>query len=182
MLKSQPLYWVPNWMSEFWVKQERNSFIYLSCKGECWGSLPLKTDLGRFDEEFYNKQGVDFPSGSEGKASAYNVGYPDSTPVLVRSPGEGNGNSLQYSCLENPMNRGTWQPTVHGVPKSWTRMSNFSLTPTTMVQRWGCWQDEGVFRVSSLMNFSSPLISPQVVSWLLLSWFCESHSVLSDCL
>ena len=65
-------------------------------------------DLGGFDEEFYNKQGVDFPSVSEGKASAYNMGYSDSIPGLVRSPGEGNGNPLQYSCLENPMDRGTW--------------------------------------------------------------------------
>ena len=40
-----------------------------------------------------------------------------------RSPGEGNGNSLQYSCLENPMDRGTWWSTVHGVAKSWTRLS-----------------------------------------------------------
>ena len=75
----------------------------------------MKTDLGRFDEEFYNKQGVDFPSGSEGKASAYNVGYLDSTPVLVRSPGEGNGNSLQCSCLENPRDGRAWWAAVYGV-------------------------------------------------------------------
>ena len=42
------------------------------------------------------------------KASAYNAGDPGSVPVLGRSPGEGNGNSLQYSCLENPMDRGAW--------------------------------------------------------------------------
>ena len=42
----------------------------------------------------------------------------------VRSPGEGNGNSLQYSCLENPMDRGDWQATVHGVLKGWTQLSN----------------------------------------------------------
>ena len=46
--------------------------------------------------------------GSDGKASAYNVGDPGSIPGSERSPGEGNGNPLQYSCLENPMNRGTW--------------------------------------------------------------------------
>jgi len=51
---------------------------------------------------------VDFAGGSDGKASAYNVGDPSSIPGLERSPGEGNGNSLQYSCLENPMDRGTW--------------------------------------------------------------------------
>ena len=43
-------------------------------------------------------------------------------PGLRRSPGEGNGNPLQYSCLENPMDRGTWQATVHGVAKRWTRL------------------------------------------------------------
>ena len=45
----------------------------------------------------------DFPGGSDGKASAYNVGDPGSIPGLGRSPGEGNGNPLQYSCLENPV-------------------------------------------------------------------------------
>ena len=49
----------------------------------------------------------DFPGGSDGKASAYNVGDLGSIPGLGRSPGEGNGNPLQYSCLENPMDRGT---------------------------------------------------------------------------
>ena len=48
---------------------------------------------------------MDFPGGSDGKASAYNAGDLGSTPGSGRSPGEGNGNSLQYSCLENPMDR-----------------------------------------------------------------------------
>ena len=50
----------------------------------------------------------DFPGGSDGKASDYNAGDPDSRPGLGRSPGEGNGNPLQYYCLENPMDRGAW--------------------------------------------------------------------------
>ena len=50
----------------------------------------------------------DFPGGSESKASAYNAGEPGSIPGLGRSSGEGNGNPLQYSCLENPMDRGAW--------------------------------------------------------------------------
>ena len=49
-----------------------------------------------------------FPGGSEGKASACNVGDPGSNPGLGRSLGEGNGNPLQCSCLENPMDRGAW--------------------------------------------------------------------------
>ena len=52
--------------------------------------------------------------------SAYNEGDWGSIPGSGRSPGEGNGNSLQYSCLENPMDGGAWQATVHGVAKSQT--------------------------------------------------------------
>ena len=54
---------------------------------------------------------------SDGKESACNVGDMALIPGLGRSPGEGNGNPLQYSCLENPMGKGTWQATVHGVTK-----------------------------------------------------------------
>ena len=50
----------------------------------------------------------DFPGGSAGKVSAYNVEDPGSVPGLGRSPGEGNGNPLQYSSLENPMDGGVW--------------------------------------------------------------------------
>ena len=68
-----------------------------------------------------------FPGGSDGKASAYNVGDPGSIPGLGRSPGEGNGNPLQYSCLENPMDGGAWLATVHGVAKSRTQLSDFTM-------------------------------------------------------
>ena len=61
----------------------------------------------------------DFPGGSDSKESACNAGDPDSVPGLVRSPGEGNGNPLQYSCLETPMDREAWWATVHWVTKSW---------------------------------------------------------------
>ena len=50
----------------------------------------------------------DFPGGSDGKASVYNAGDLGLIPGLGRSPGEGNGNPLQYYCLENPMDRGAW--------------------------------------------------------------------------
>ena len=61
------------------------------------------------------------PQWLSGKESAGNAGATGDTgviPVLGRLPGEGNGNPLQYSCLENPMDRGAWQATVHGVSKS----------------------------------------------------------------
>ena len=56
---------------------------------------------------------VDFPGGSDGKASAYNVGDRASIPGSGRSLGEGNGNPLQYSCLGNSRDKGTWLATVH---------------------------------------------------------------------
>ena len=52
------------------------------------------------------------------------AGDPGLIPGLGRSPGKGNGNPLQYSCLENPTDRGAWRATVHGVTKSWTQLSN----------------------------------------------------------
>ena len=57
---------------------------------------------------------VGFPGGSDGKESACNAGDPGLIPRTRRSPGEGNGNPLQYSCLENPMDRGAWWTAVHG--------------------------------------------------------------------
>ena len=64
------------------------------------------------------------PCGSDGKESACNVGDLGSIPVLGRSPGEGKVYPLQYSCLENSMNRRAWQATVPGISKSWTRLRN----------------------------------------------------------
>ena len=61
-----------------------------------------------------------FPSGSDSKESACNAGDRGSIPGSGRSLGEGNGYPLQYFCLENPMDRGIWWATVHGIAKSWT--------------------------------------------------------------
>ena len=58
-----------------------------------------------------------FSGGSDSKGSACHAGDPGSIPGLGRSPGEGNGNTLQYSCLENPTDRGAWRAVVHGVAK-----------------------------------------------------------------
>ena len=65
---------------------------------------------------------MDFPGGSDGKEYACNVGNLSSIPRSGRSPGEGNGNSLQYSCLENSMDRGAWWARVHGVTQSQTQL------------------------------------------------------------
>ena len=61
-----------------------------------------------------------FPGGSDGKDSASNAGDPDLIPGWERSPGEGNGSSLQYSCLENSMDRRAWRATVYGITRSLT--------------------------------------------------------------
>ena len=67
----------------------------------------------------------DFPGGSDGKESDCDVGDPGLIPGSGRSPGEKNGTPLQYSCLENSMDRGAWWATVHGVAKSQTQLSDF---------------------------------------------------------
>ena len=68
------------------------------------------------------------PGGSDSKVSAYNAGDLGSIPPLGRLPGEGNGNPLQYSCLENPLDRRTWEAIVQGVAKSGTQLSDFTFT------------------------------------------------------
>ena len=67
---------------------------------------------------------VGFPGGSDGKESARNAEDKGLIPGWGKSPGEGNGNPLQYSCLENAMDRGAWRATGHGVTKSQTRLSD----------------------------------------------------------
>ena len=65
-----------------------------------------------------------FPGGSLVNSPTAEAGDVSSIPGLERSHGEGNGNSLQYSCLGNPMNRGAWRATVCGVSNSWTQLSD----------------------------------------------------------
>ena len=82
-----------------------------------------------------------FPDGSVGKESACNagdIGDTGSIPGSGRSPGEGNGNSIQYSCLGNPMDRGAWRATVHGVTKSQTQLNNWACTHTPSVRSFRC--------------------------------------------
>ena len=75
-----------------------------------------------------------FPRGSDSKVSVCNAGDPGSILGLGRSPGEGNGNPFQYSCLENPMDRGAWWAVLHGVPKSRIRLRNFTSSHCTSLQ------------------------------------------------
>ena len=72
----------------------------------------------------------------DGKPSAYNVGDLCLIPGSGRSPGEGNGNPLLYSCLENPIDRGAWWAKVHGVTKSRTLLSDFSSSLQSTKKSW----------------------------------------------
>ena len=122
--------WVPNILLVCWVTLGK--FINLSEAQllQLVNSLVIIRLLQRL---------MVFPGGSEVKASACNAGDLGSIPGSGRSPGEGNGNPLQYSCLENPMDRGAWWATVHGVTKSWTRLSNFSLNVLTHMPALWVW-------------------------------------------
>ena len=95
-----------------WVTENACTHMLLTLQSKFWTSDHLI--LG-------------FPGGSDGKVSACNTEDLGSIPESGRSPGKGNGNPLQYPCLENPMDRGAWWATVHEVAKSWTRLSNFTL-------------------------------------------------------
>ena len=73
-----------------------------------------------------------FPGGSDGKASACKAGDLGLIHRSGRSPRKGNGNPIQYSCLENSMDRGAWQATDHGIAKSQTQLSNFTKNTQTI--------------------------------------------------
>ena len=87
-----------------------------------WGCK--ESDMTERLTQYQGDYNMGFPRGSEVKASARNAGDLGSNPGLGRSPRGGNGNPLQYSCLENPMDRGAWRATVYGIAKSWTPVSN----------------------------------------------------------
>ena len=72
------------------------------------------------DDQYKDKCRLGFPGGSDSKESACNAGDPSSISGSERFPGDVNGDPLQYSCLENPTDRGAWWAAVHGVPKSQT--------------------------------------------------------------
>ena len=118
---------------EFPLEPEANLFAFLGLRFLCWKTelwmppilnflVPLEIfdfSPGNFQDRAYLFLG--FPSGSDSKEFACNAEDPGSTPGLRRLPGEVNGSPLQYSCLENPMDRGAWQATVYGVVKSRTQ-------------------------------------------------------------
>ena len=107
-----------------WKQQTLSLNICYACRGpKCMITCPAWLQI----QLLFNVSSGGFPGGSDCKVSAYNAGDLGSVPGLARSPGEGNGNSLQFSYLENPMDGGTWSTTVHGVTKSQTRLSHFTF-------------------------------------------------------
>ena len=88
-------------------------------KKKTWSLEPASLQIANLHED-----NGSFPGGSVLKNSPVNAGDLGSILGLGRSPGEGNGNPLQYSYPENPVDRGVWWATVHGVTKSQTRLSN----------------------------------------------------------
>ena len=121
----------PSLASSSWIwnkKAERIALLNVS--GEhahqetqlFYRSTPVHKEAWRCHECF--PKAIGFPDGSDGKESAYNAGDLGLIAGLGRSPGEGNGSPLQYSCLEKSTDRGAWRATVHEVTKSRTRLNN----------------------------------------------------------
>ena len=81
---------------------------------------------------FFKIGWFDLPWWLRDKEPAGEAGDLDSVPGLSRSPGGGRGNPLQYSCLENPMDRGAWQATVHGIAKNWTTLNDEAQHSTAL--------------------------------------------------
>ena len=116
------------------------------------------------------------------KCLAYNAGDLGSIPGSGRSSGEGNGIPLQYSCLKNPMDRGSWWATVHGVAKSWTRVSDFTYFTHSCIFTIVFPRSWIIFTMISLNSFSGrlPISIYSVVFLGFLSCpFCDCgfHSV-----
>ena len=89
-----------------------------------WLSLDGVAEASKSGVYIITQECQGFPGGSDGKESACKAGDLGSISGLGRSPGEGSGYPLQYSCLENTLDRVAWQAIVHGVTKKWTSLSN----------------------------------------------------------
>ena len=111
------------------VKKVQHGTCMLPPNDTCVNDLIINKMSVQFSFQVKGKLWLyeDFPGGSDNKESAYNVGDLGLIPRLGRSPGEGNDNPLQYSCLGNPIGRGAWRTIVHRVTKSQTLVSNFNF-------------------------------------------------------
>ena len=132
------------------------------------GLIPVIIAWGKPEFPKGSPSTMGFPGGSGGKASACNAGDLGSIPGWGRSPAEGNGNPLQYSCLENCMDRGAWWVTVHGVTKNRTRLSDKTCT---------CIEESRVLKPLLMLP-----LCPNFISSLRFSSVQFSRSVMSDSL
>ena len=98
------------------------TWVWISSGSWWWTERPGVLQSPRAGHDWTTE--LNWIDGSNGKESTSNVGDPGSIPRSGRSPGEGNGNPLQYSCLKNLMDRGAWWATVHGLVNSQTWLSN----------------------------------------------------------
>ena len=143
---------VKTWFSNWMTTTMKSVYLYLisweqiSCSSPQlyteYSYLPKPSSLGWWLRKLnfvllmvyiYIVHGQGFPGGTSGKESSSNAGDAGLIPGSGRSFGEGNGNPLQYSCLENSIGRGTWQAAVHGATKSWTQLSNPALNGQLML-------------------------------------------------
>ena len=120
----------------------------------CWKCSQCQVPIGTcpLGSQFISEHPNSFSGGTVVKNSPSNEGDTGDSgpfPGSGRSPGEGNGNPLQYSCLENPTDRGAWQATVDGVANSQTPLSNYAhldgrthccLAPEASWEPWGTWR------------------------------------------
>ena len=104
--------------------QNMNVFYSESIQNKIKGPIIKNINRNYFSTSLH-KGG--FPPSSVSKESACNAADPGLMHGSGRSPGEGNRHPLQYSCLENPMHRGAWRATVHGIAKSWTWLKDYTL-------------------------------------------------------
>ena len=106
---------------------------------------------------------MDFPGGSDGKVSGYNAGDLGLIPGLGGSPGEGNDNPLQYSCLENPMDRGTWLAAVHGVTRVGHDLATKPPPPPPIIYMF-CHNIKLLLKRSLIQPLNVMLLAPKSVS------------------
>ena len=124
--KPGQLGWARTVGGEIWARNKLNLANTFSFRNMLHVSLGRQTAVKWFGIRALFKHLEGFPGGWEVKASACNEGDLGSIPGWGKSSGEGNGNPLQYSCLENPMDGGAWWATVHRVTKSQTWLSNLT--------------------------------------------------------
>ena len=105
---------------ESWTSDSTTTRVSPSAPFQYPGTTALEVEWHRRPSSDMRDEVLGFPWWISGKESACNAGDPGSIPESGRSPGEGHGNPLQYSCLENPTDKGAWWATVYRVTESWS--------------------------------------------------------------